>query len=527
MSTTTTTSDDKSFKSAKSTYNDYLLNFNFNSKYVKTTVEELVDIPTLSKSIEKSVEKRRLRNLNRKNHNKGVIEFRNLDSPLSSSLESEKLIPIHTRQRTQSDSVSNNSLIYKLNHVKPISTEDLMFRIKPKSVSTDDIIYSSLKSESVDVRDNNSVDFRHDILYKAINASFGDETTPTNKSKSNFLNTDPFNGNGSSSRHRHASTTSTRTPQMTRRKSSLSLSRPKPTMSVDVNHVNRIDFPVETASAVDVQPLTLNPLPVSNNTTAYQKRTSTIRKSLSTPLLSEQDNDVLESPPLPVLTRQLSKKTSHSSIPNLKSSTIERRNKPPALELYQSTHKEVDNKLKGRQEQRQDYNLLSPDTNKSTHNSSATQGQMQLSQGMNSNSWATGISSETYFARPSQSNQIMNGLRNKLSNLPKLTRMRAETLPSPSPTTPNSFDPAYANGVGVAVYGYGGGFGNGGYGYNKSTGGSSKSPNRLKQRPSSSPTFPTNSNSSYSVARLKGMLEQHVAQERNMWHTIASNTTAD
>lgn len=200
MSTTTTTSDDKSFKSAKSTYNDYLLNFNFNSKYVKTTVEEVVDIPTLSKSIEKSVEKRRLRNLNRKNHNKGVIEFRNLDSPLSSSLESEKLIPIHTRQRTQSDSVSNNSLIYKLNHVKPISTEDLMFRIKPKSVSTDDIIYSSLKSESVDVRDNNSVDFRHDILYKAINASFGDETTPTNKSKSNFLNTDPFNGNSSSSR---------------------------------------------------------------------------------------------------------------------------------------------------------------------------------------------------------------------------------------------------------------------------------------------------------------------------------------
>ena len=85
------------------------------------------------------------------------------------------------------------------------------------------------------------------------------------------------------------------------------------------------------------------------------------------------------------------------------------------------------------------------------------------------------------------------------------------------------------------MYGYGRGYGGGGYGYgyggaSGGSGGGQKSPKPFKQRPASSPTFPASSDSGgngYSVARLKGMLEQHVAQERNMWHSIAHNTNTN
>lgn len=605
-----TTSDTKSYVSAQSQPHSptLLINLDYNSKFIRSRREHIPDLRLQSQEIEARVERRRLRNLNRKNFPSVEPDsFKALDSPRSSTLRSDRLIPIntHTRQRSLSDTHSHNSIIYKLNNVKPISTEDLMFRIKPKSISTDDIIYSSLKSNSVDEgageeeKESGSVDFRHDILYQAINASFGD-TTPTNKNSRSFLNTDPSKSLNSHSpgnrwvlsdghnaqltlarQRAKSSSASLNTPEPARRKSSLSLSRAKSSQNLNSKmgvQVTHLDIPVGIGLGMDATQSTApNPLPASSNTATNQKRTSTIRKSLSTPLLSEQDNEVLDTPtppPLPlkdvkhessesmmkshshsnanprpysrthsrtktptqgkappvIPTRTIS---NHASIPNLKSATIDRRNKPPALELSQSTHKQVDNKLGHTQSQeasneKYDSNLLSPDThicsNKSTNASSK---QLPPQQPQQSTSWATGISSETYFARPSAPNQLMSGIKSKLKDIPKLTRMRSETLPSPSPTTPNSFDPAYANGVGVAVYGYGGGYGGGGYGYGATSSGSQKSPNRLKQRPSSSPTCPISSDSSngYSVARLKGMLEQHVAQEKNMWHTIASNTS--
>ena len=555
----------------------------------------------------------------------------------------------------------NDNIYLNLNNVKPISTDDLMNRIKPKSISTDDLNYSTnlsnfynnSNSTSIDCSFNsynngsniqtttddddddddhhrnihnnsnnnhhhqfndinNSIDFRHNILYQAINASFNSQSTPTqhlstihqptpttalpysisnnansnsqpdtttssisnnnnNSStrKSSFLSTDPnINSNFKfPTRQRTKSSSSylsrnkllnPHKPTLSKTKSSNNLNYQanpisSPPMSVNINYESQYPFPRSTDDTI------------SNNTknttsiASFGRKNTTIRKSLSTPLLSEQDNDVLHTPPpipSPSILNNKNKNNDNQNNDNQNNGNqnngnqnntnhnqnnhsynfkmgIERRNKPPKLVLTQSTHKNVDQivqQQKQKQSQESEEQLhksISNDNTNKTNNDYLSPYSNSNNNQKLSSTWAPGISSETYFARPSPPNQLLHSVKSKLSNLPKvgLTRMRSETLPSPSPSTPSSFDPIHANSFGAAIYGYGGGFGNGHYGYrNKASPISSSHSNN--RRPATSPTYPANSDnqfqSSYSVARLKGMLEQHVAQEKNMWHTIAT-----
>ncbi|TIB18882.1 hypothetical protein E3P92_00329 [Wallemia ichthyophaga] len=441
---------------------------------------------------------------------------------IDSHVDSPRLMPtrntINTAHTPRHTNTTQGSILDKLNNVQPISTQDLMLRIRPQSASTDHLISLEDAEDSEDAEDaktktdhaKGSVDFRHDILYQAINASFGD-TTPNN-----FLNTDPSKSLSGGTRHstkagdsnysyksaksaKSARSTKSlkHTPTPTTRTSSLLSSPPKsthkPQMGVQVTHLK---IPQQRIHG-----------------------TPTIHKSLSTPLLSDQDSEVLDSPtppPVPMKEAPRAKTQSyscsssakkpersifneiHAPIPShsrshsptqtptpaLKTSAIDRRNRPPALELRQSTHRQIESKLGCLQEQ------------KKAQERSEKQSEVQSQKQDKHNSHklppdTTTLPSEhpPYLPPPPipplpqstaiLSNSFTRSVPSRLKDAPKLTRMRSETLPSP--TTPI---------------------------------------HSIKHRPTSSPT----TTDQYSVTRLRGMLEQHVAQERSMWHSITSNT---